>query len=70
MKTEKEKLPVESETQPLQEEELNEVNGGTMPGWYQHPTKPERPILCTYCHNRFTKDVLEEHMLNCSKRPQ
>ncbi len=69
MKTEKEKLPVEPEAQPLKEEELNDVNGGGA------ATKMNQFVarggeICQFCGKDFmSSGALKAHREICPKKP-
>lgn len=60
MNTEKERQPVEPEAQPLQEEELNEVNGGYP---RQNPMFSQK--RCPKCGQYFRIVYFDEHEKIC-----
>lgn len=62
MKKKEEKLQAAKESQSLEDEELNLVNGGnTIPLGMKHVAK----IACPKCHRIISAAIAENHIKNC-----
>lgn len=69
MNEKKEKLPIESEVQPLKEEELDEVSGGLSRHIEQFVARGEEK--CCYCGGKFmSPGELKAHLKVCPKKLQ
>lgn len=70
MNAKKEKLPIESEVQPLKEEELDDVSGGA-PSRHIEQIVARGEEKCRYCGGKFmSPGELKAHLKVCSKKPQ
>ncbi len=70
MKTEKEKLPVEPEAQPLKEEELNDVNGGAI-AMYSNQFVARGERRCKFCgKDLMSPEALKAHKEICPQNPK